>query len=142
MAAKEASVSGTQVTFTPMVDLSRDARWGRIMESCGEDPYLNSVMGAAQVKGFQGDDISKPDRHIRRILGSKYLGCSESEIVPIYEAFDIVAEIAAELGKPVAEVDYILWSYCANGYGEVCTLNKPKCEKCVVKEYCKKECQL
>ena len=62
MAAREASVSGTQVTFTPMVDISRDARWGRIMESCGEDPYLNSVMGAAQVKGFQGDDISKPDR--------------------------------------------------------------------------------
>lgn len=62
MAAREASVSGTQVTFTPMVDLSRDARWGRIMESCGEDPYLNSVMGAAQVKGFQGEDISKPDR--------------------------------------------------------------------------------
>ena len=62
MAAKESSVNGIQVTFTPMVDLSRDARWGRIMESCGEDPYLNSIMGAAQVKGFQGDDISKPDR--------------------------------------------------------------------------------
>lgn len=83
-----------------------------------------------------GYNISKPDRHIRRILGSKHLGCSESEFVPIYEAFDIVAEIASELNKPVAEVDYILWSYCANGYGEICTKNKPKCKNCVAKEYC------
>lgn len=83
-----------------------------------------------------GYDTSKPDRHIRRILGSKHLSCSEYETVPIFEAFDIVAEIASELNKPVAEVDYILWSYCANGYGEICTLNKPKCDKCVVKEIC------
>lgn len=101
--------------------------------------YNLSQMGEALTAEYLrnvGYDISKPDRHIRRILGSKYLGCSEFEIVPIYEAFDIVAEIAAELGKPVAKVDYILWSYCANGYGEICTLNKPKCENCVAKEYC------
>lgn len=58
-AAKEACVSGLHVTFSPMVDLSRDARWGRVMESSGEDPYLNSVMAAATVKGYQGDDLSK-----------------------------------------------------------------------------------
>ncbi len=61
MAAKEASAGGVQVTFTPMVDYVRDARWGRVMESCGEDPYLNSVMGATQVKAFQGDDMADPD---------------------------------------------------------------------------------
>lgn len=61
MAAKEASAGGTHLTFAPMVDLSRDARWGRIMESCGEDPYLASVMGAAQVKAFQGDNIADRD---------------------------------------------------------------------------------
>ena len=49
MAAREASASGTQVTFAPMVDYARDARWGRVMETCSEDPYLNSVMGATQV---------------------------------------------------------------------------------------------
>lgn len=87
-----------------------------------------------------GYDISKPDRHIRRILGSKYLGCSECEIVPIFEAFDIVAEIAEELNKSVAEVDYILWSYCAKDYGEICTKNKPKCDICAIKCYCNKEC--
>ena len=47
MAAKEASASGVQVTFTPMVDYVRDARWGRVMETCGEEPMLNGIMGAA-----------------------------------------------------------------------------------------------
>lgn len=61
MAAKEASASGVQVTFTPMVDYVRDIRWGRVMESCGEDPYLASIMGAAQVEAIQGDDISSPN---------------------------------------------------------------------------------
>lgn len=61
MAAKEASAGGVQVTFAPMVDYARDARWGRVMETCGEDPYLNCVMGAAQVEAFQGDDISNYD---------------------------------------------------------------------------------
>lgn len=84
-----------------------------------------------------GYDIAKPDRHIRRILGSKILSCSEYEEVPVYEAFDIVAEIAQKMNKPVAEVDYILWSYCANGYGEICTVSKPKCYKCVASYGCK-----
>ena len=61
MAAVEASAGGVQVTFTPMVDYVRDARWGRVMETCGEDPYLNCVMGAAQVRAFQQDDLSDPD---------------------------------------------------------------------------------
>lgn len=59
-AAKEAAVSGLHVTFSPMVDLVRDARWGRVMESTGEDPYLNGKFAAAQVKGFQGEDMSEP----------------------------------------------------------------------------------
>lgn len=61
MAAKEACAGGIQVTFTPMVDYVRDARWGRVMETCGEDVLLNSAMGAAQVKAFRNGDISKPD---------------------------------------------------------------------------------
>ena len=59
-AAKEAAVSGLHVTFSPMVDLVRDARWGRVMESTGEDPYLNSRLAQAQVKGFQGEDMGAP----------------------------------------------------------------------------------
>lgn len=84
-----------------------------------------------------GYDIAKPDRHIRRILGRKILGCSECEEVPVYEAFDIVTEIAQEMNRSVAEVDYIIWSYCADGYGEICTVNKPKCDKCVARKSCR-----
>jgi len=60
VAAKEASVSGIHVTFAPMTDLVRDARWGRVMESTGEDPYLNSLFASAMVRGFQGDDLKNP----------------------------------------------------------------------------------
>ena len=55
MAAKEASVDGIHLTFSPMLDVSRDARWGRCMESCGEDTYLTCEMARASVEGFQGD---------------------------------------------------------------------------------------
>ena len=60
MAALEAAASGVNWTFAPMIDISRDARWGRIAESLGEDPYLTGVLGAAMVRGFQGDDFSEP----------------------------------------------------------------------------------
>ena len=59
VAAKESSAAGIHVTFSPMVDLVRDARWGRVMESTGEDPYLNSVYAKALVEGYQGDDPKK-----------------------------------------------------------------------------------
>jgi beta-glucosidase len=60
IAAIEASSYGVRWTFAPMVDISRDARWGRIAESLGEDPYLASDLAVAMVKGFQGDDLSDP----------------------------------------------------------------------------------
>ncbi|WP_190276203.1 glycoside hydrolase family 3 N-terminal domain-containing protein [Paenibacillus sp. JDR-2] len=58
IAAKESAVTGIHVTFAPMVDLVRDPRWGRVMESTGEDPYLNSEYARAFVRGFQGDDLA------------------------------------------------------------------------------------
>jgi len=58
IAAREAAASGVHWTFAPMIDISRDARWGRIMEGAGEDPYLSSVMAKAWVNGFQGEDLS------------------------------------------------------------------------------------
>ncbi len=61
MAAIEAAAAGVHWTFAPMVDISRDARWGRIMEGAGEDPYLGARMAAARVRGFQGDDLAAPD---------------------------------------------------------------------------------
>ncbi|KPG70675.1 beta-glucosidase BglX [Enterococcus sp. RIT-PI-f] len=62
VSAKEAAVSGLHVTFSPMVDLVRDPRWGRVMESTGEDAYLNGRFAEAFVKGYQGDDLTN-DRH-------------------------------------------------------------------------------
>jgi beta-glucosidase len=58
MAAVEATADGIRWTFSPMVDIARDARWGRIAEGSGEDPYLGSLMAAACVRGYQGKDLS------------------------------------------------------------------------------------
>jgi len=58
VAALEAATAGVNWTFAPMIDITRDPRWGRVAESPGEDPYLASVLAAAMVEGFQGDDLS------------------------------------------------------------------------------------
>ncbi|HEY8205131.1 MAG TPA: beta-glucosidase BglX [Pyrinomonadaceae bacterium] len=62
IAAAEARAAGVHWTFAPMVDIARDARWGRIVEGSGEDPYLGSAMARARVRGFQGRDYSAPDK--------------------------------------------------------------------------------
>lgn len=61
MAAREGAAAGLHVTFSPMVDLVRDPRWGRVMESTGEDVYLNSCMGESMVRGYQGNDLKADD---------------------------------------------------------------------------------
>lgn len=60
MTAKEATAAGLNWTFAPMIDISRDARWGRIMEGTGEDPYLASMIAKARVQGYQGEDLDSP----------------------------------------------------------------------------------
>lgn len=60
-AAKEASASGISWVYSPMVDICRDARWGRIAETLGEDPYLSGELGKAMVRGYQGDDLANPE---------------------------------------------------------------------------------
>lgn len=61
MAAKEGAADGLHITFSPMADLVRDPRWGRVMESTGEDVYLNGMYAKAMVEGYQGNDISKEE---------------------------------------------------------------------------------
>ncbi len=90
-----------------------------------------------------GYDIPKPDRHIIRILGPEILGEHnsinyDSDKFKI-EIFDIIEEYAEAANKSRAEIDYLFWSYCANKYGEVCTKNSPKCDKCAIKEFCRKQ---
>ena len=60
ISAVEATASGVRWTFSPMLDVARDPRWGRVAEGSGEDPYLDVQMGVAMVKGYQGDDLSDP----------------------------------------------------------------------------------
>lgn len=83
-----------------------------------------------------GYDIPKPDRHIRRILGKDYLALSEKQPAREKETFDIVMKLANVSGKSVAETDYILWTSCANGYGEICTTKKDKCSEYVIVNNC------
>ena len=64
VAAREARAVGIHWAFAPMVDIARDPRWGRIVEGAGEDPFLAAVVAAAQVRGFQGDDLGSPERII------------------------------------------------------------------------------
>lgn len=77
MAAREASEDGIHWTFAPMIDISRDPRWGRIAESCGEDPYLTSRLGVAMIKGFQGDDLA--DKSTIAACAKHYVGYGASE---------------------------------------------------------------
>jgi beta-glucosidase len=62
VSADEAAADGIKWTFNPMVDISRDARWGRVVEGAGEDPFLGSAIAAAKVRGYQGDNFAAPDK--------------------------------------------------------------------------------
>ena len=77
IAAKESSADGICWTFSPMVDICRDPRWGRVAEGYGEDPYTNGVFGAASVKGYQGDDLSAENRMAACL--KHYVGYGASE---------------------------------------------------------------
>ena len=87
IAALEASAAGTNWTFAPMVDISRDARWGRVMEGAGEDPFLGSLIAAARVRGFQGDDLSK--NHTIAATAKHFAGYGFSESGRDYNTVDV-----------------------------------------------------
>lgn len=77
IAAREAASAGVNWAFAPMIDIARDPRWGRIAEGSGEDPYLTSRMARAAVKGFQGDDLSDPERILA--CAKHYIGYGAAE---------------------------------------------------------------
>lgn len=87
MSAKEAVTDGIHWTYAPMVDIARDPRWGRIAEGFGEDPYLAGRMGAACVRGFQGDDPAQPDRIAA--CCKHYVGYGAAEGGRDYESVEI-----------------------------------------------------
>jgi len=77
VSAQEARMSGVDWTFSPMIDVARDPRWGRVAEGYGEDPYTNGVFGAASVKGYQGDNLSAENRMAACL--KHYVGYGASE---------------------------------------------------------------
>ncbi len=87
VAAQEASADGVKWTFAPMLDIARDARWGRIAEGNGEDPYLGAMMAAAVVRGFQGDDYSAFNRIVA--CAKHYVGYGSAEGGRDYDAGEI-----------------------------------------------------
>ncbi|EDM36279.1 beta-glucosidase [Pedobacter sp. BAL39] len=78
IAAQEATADGINWTFSPMVDISRDPRWGRVAEGSGEDPYLGAEIAKAMVKGYQGDDLSKENTLLACVKHFALYGASES----------------------------------------------------------------
>ena len=78
VAAKEATAAGIHMTFAPMVDVAKDARWGRVSEGAGEDAYLSSLFGMAIVKGFQSEDLSKEDAMVACVKHFAGYGAAEA----------------------------------------------------------------
>lgn len=78
IAATEASASGVTWTYSPMVDIARDARWGRIAEGSGEDPWWGAQVARAMVRGYQGDDLSKPNTILACVKHFALYGAAEA----------------------------------------------------------------
>lgn len=87
IAAREAASAGVHWTFAPMMDIARDPRWGRCVEGTGEDPYLGAQMAAAAVRGFQGDDLSDPERILA--CAKHFIGYGAAEGGRDYEVAEI-----------------------------------------------------
>src|SRR6202522_490337 len=78
MSAEEASTAGVRWFYSPMVDISRDPRWGRTTEGAGEDPYLGVAMARAYIRGYQGDDLSQPGRVAASVKHFAAYGAAEA----------------------------------------------------------------
>ena len=98
VAASEASAIGIRWTFSPMVDIARDARWGRIAEGAGEDPYLGSAMAAAYVRGYQGSRLDAPDS--MAACAKHYVGYGAAEAGRDYNSTEISEHTLREFYLP------------------------------------------
>lgn len=98
IAAAEASAAGVRWTFAPMVDIARDARWGRIAEGAGEDPYLGSVLARARVRGFQGSNYSDPTKVVA--CAKHYVAYGAAEAGRDYNTVDMSETTLREVYLP------------------------------------------
>lgn len=98
VAAVEATAHGVHWTYAPMVDIARDPRWGRVVEGAGEDPYLGSVLAAARVRGFQGEDLAAPDTLLA--TAKHFVGYGAAEGGRDYDVADISERTLHEVYLP------------------------------------------
>ncbi len=139
LAAKEAAASGLNWTFAPMVDISRDPRWGRVSEGNGEDTYLGSLISRARVEGFQGSELSDPFtvaacvKHFAAygapVAGRDYNSVDMSEIafrqdyLPPYQAgveagaVTVMASFNDLFGVPATASKYLMTEILRNEWG-------------------------
>ena len=98
VAAAESRAVGLHWTFAPMVDIARDARWGRVAEGAGEDPYLGAAMARARVRGFQGDDYSRPDKVVA--CAKHWVAYGAAEAGRDYNTVDMSERVLREVYFP------------------------------------------
>ena len=134
--ARESATIGLKQIYSPMVDVSHEPRWGRIVEGNGEDPYVGSVMAAARVKGAQGTDYSKPDKVVTSV--KHFVGYGQPEGGRDYNTTDMSESTLRNLYLPPfkaaidAGSDTVMCSFntingvpgCANPYTETDILKK------------------
>ena len=134
--AFESAAVGIKQIYSPMVDVSHEPRWGRIVEAAGEDPYLNSVMAAARVTGAQGRDYSAPDKTVTSV--KHYVAYGEPENGRDYNTTDLSEQRLRNLYLPPfkaaidAGADTVMCSFnaidgvpgCANPYTETDILKR------------------
>lgn len=109
------------------------------MLSSGKSKYKMAMLGETLAWEYirnVGIDGCKPDIHLRRFLGNERMGTTSGTTATVNETIGQIEALSAETGLPLSSIDNIIWSYCADGYGEVCTAT-PHCEKCVVRAKCK-----
>lgn len=98
IAAQEATASGIRWTFSPMVDIARDPRWGRIVEGAGEDPHLGSIMARAYVRGYQGNNLGDP--HSMAACAKHYVAYGAAEAGRDYNTVDMSERQLREVYLP------------------------------------------
>ncbi len=98
IAAKEATSEGIRWTFSPMVDIARDARWGRMVEGAGEDPYLGSAMAVAYVRGYQGARLDDPQSMLACV--KHFVGYGAAEAGRDYNSVDISEHTLRQIYLP------------------------------------------
>lgn len=113
----------------------------RIVEmlSSKKSKYKIAMLGEALAWEYirnVGIDGCKPDTHLRRFLGNERMGIASGSIASVDETIQQIEALSSETDLTLSSIDNIIWSYCADGYGEICTAN-PHCERCIVRSNCK-----